>query len=315
MQKWNNILFIMLSFKSLQCFVTLVKTQSFTRTAEQLYLTQPTISKILQQLEQQLQVQLLVKPEHGRKRQVELTEIGQRVYQHALELLQSEQNIFLEIENYQQLKTGTLKLGVPPLGSQLLTTALFDYHQQWPEIELSFLEVGSKGIEQALLNNELDVGVLLHPFDEQIFNSIELCNYPLMVLLRRDATWATRKKINLEELQHQSFLMFPENFSLNRIILDACQQHGFYPSIACRTSQWNLLADMVLQRMGIALLPQYYTDMLDPDLFAAIPLEKPNIQWHLVMAWKKNLPVSPAVQAWLNVIRQHFQLIKSKIDE
>ncbi|MCU4367451.1 LysR family transcriptional regulator [Acinetobacter courvalinii] len=304
----------MLSFKSLQCFVTLVKTKSFTRTAEQLYLTQPTISKILQQLEEQLQVQLLVKPEHGRKRQVELTEIGQRIYQHALELLQAEQNIFLEIENYQQLKTGTLKLGVPPLGSQLLTTALFDYHQQWPEIELAFLEVGSKGIEQALLNNELDVGVLLHPFDQHIFNSIELCNYPLMVLLRRDATWATRKKIYLEELQHQSFLMFPENFSLNRIILDACEQHGFYPSIACRTSQWNLLADMVLQRMGIALLPQYYTDMLDPDLFAAIPLEKPNIQWHLAMAWKKNLPVSPAVQAWLHVIDQHFQIMQSKSD-
>ncbi len=56
------------------------------------------------------------------------------------------------------------------------------------------MEVGSRGIEQALLNNELDVGVLLQPFDEQTFNSIELCNYPLMVLLRRDATWATRKK-------------------------------------------------------------------------------------------------------------------------
>jgi len=314
MPKWNNFIFIMLSFKSLQCFITLVKTKSFTRTAEQLYLTQPTISKILQQLEEQLQVQLLVKPEHGRKRQVELTEIGQRIYQHALELLQAEQNIFLEIENYQQLKTGTLKLGVPPLGSQLLTTALFDYHQQWPEIELAFLEVGSKGIEQALMNNELDVGVLLHPFEQQIFNSIELCNYPLMVLLRRDAIWATRKKIHLEELQHQSFLMFPENFSLNRIILDACEQHGFYPSIACRTSQWNLLADMVLQRMGIALLPQYYTDMLDPDLFAAIPLEKPNIQWHLAMAWKKNLSVSPAVQAWLHVIDQHFQIMHSKSD-
>ncbi len=314
MPKWNNIDFIMLSFKSLQCFVTLVKTQSFTRTAEQLCLTQPTISKILQQLEDQLQVQLLVKPEYGRKRQVQLTEIGQRIYQHALELLQAEQNIFLEIENYQQLKTGTLKLGVPPLGSQLLTTALFDYHQQWPEIELAFLEVGSKGIEQALMNNELDVGVLLHPFDQQIFNSIELCNYPVMVVLRRDATWATRKKIQLEELRHQSFLMFPENFSLNRIILDACEQHGFYPSIACRTSQWNLLADMVLQRMGIALLPQYYTDMLDPDLFAAIPLEKPNIQWHLAMAWKKNLPISPAVQAWLHVIDQHFQTIHAKTD-
>lgn len=305
----------MLSLKSLQCFVSLVNSKSFTRTAEELSLTQPTISKILQQLEEQLQVALFVKPEYGRKRQVELTEIGQRVYQHAVGLLQAEQNIFLEIENYQQLKTGTLKLGVPPLGSQLLTTALFDYHQQWPDIELAFLEVGSRGIEQALLNNELDVGVLLQPFDDQIFNSIELCDYQLMVLLRRDATWATRKKINLEELQHQSFLMFPENFSLNSIILEACQQHGFYPTIACRTSQWNLLADMVLQRMGIALLPQYYTDMLDPQLFAAIPLEKPNIQWHLAMAWKKNLPVSPAVQAWLSVIHQHFQKIKPTLEQ
>ncbi|MCH7340203.1 LysR family transcriptional regulator [Acinetobacter higginsii] len=304
----------MLSLKSLQCFVSLVNSKSFTRTAEELSLTQPTISKILQQLEEQLQVALFVKPEYGRKRQVELTEIGQRVYQHAVGLLQAEQNIFLEIENYQQLKTGTLKLGVPPLGSQLLTTALFDYHQQWPDIELAFLEVGSRGIEQALLNNELDVGVLLQPFDHQIFNSIELCDYPLMVLLRRDATWANRKKINLEELQQQSFLMFPENFSLNSIILDACQQHGFYPTIACRTSQWNLLADMVLQRMGIALLPQYYTDMLDPQLFAAIPLEKPNIQWNLAMAWKKNLPVSPAVQAWLSVIHQHFQKIRPKLE-
>ncbi len=314
MHKWNNFRLTMLSLKSLQCFVHLVKSKSFTRTAEALSLTQPTISKMLQQLEEQLQVQLFVKPEHGRKRQVELTEIGQRIYQHALGLLQAEQNIFLEIENYQQLNTGTLKLGVPPLGAQLLTTALFDYHQQWPRIELSFLEVGSRGIEQALLNNELDVGVLLQPFDQQIFNSIELCDYPLMVLLRRDATWANRKKINLEELQQQSFLMFPENFSLNSIILDACQQHGFYPTIACRTSQWNLLADMVLQRMGIALLPQYYTDMLDPQLFAAIPLEKPNIQWHLAMAWKKNLPVSPAVQAWLSVIHQHFQKIRPKLE-
>lgn len=305
----------MLSLKSLQCFVSLVNSKSFTRTAEELSLTQPTISKILQQLEEQLQVALFVKPEYSRKRQVELTEIGQRVYQHAVGLLQAEQNIFLEIENYQQLKTGTLKLGVPPLGSQLLTTALFDYHQQWPDIELAFLEVGSRGIEQALLNNELDVGVLLQPFDHQIFNSIELCDYPLMVLLRRDATWASRKKINLEELQQQSFLMFPENFSLNSIILEACQQHGFYPTIACRTSQWNLLADMVLQRMGIALLPQYYTDMLDPQLFAAIPLEKPNIQWHLAMAWKKNLPVSPAVQAWLSVIHQHFQKIRPKLEQ
>ena len=103
------------------------------------------------------------------------------------------------------------------------------------------MEVGSRGIEQALLNNELDVGVLLQPFDEQTFNSIELCNYPLMVLLRRDATWATRKNKSRRATTPIIFNV-PREFSLNSIILDACKQHGFYPTIACRTSQWHLLA-------------------------------------------------------------------------
>ncbi|MEB3766487.1 LysR family transcriptional regulator [Acinetobacter sp. MD2] len=297
----------MLSLKSLQCFVHVVQSKSFTRTAEALNLTQPTISKMLQQLEDDLAVPLLLKPKDGRKRQIELTEIGEKVYLHAVELLKAEQNIFEEIKDYQQLKTGKLKLGVPPLGGQLLTTALFDYHQQWPEIELSFLEVGSKSIEQALIDNQLDVGVILDPFDREIFDCVELVNFPLRVVLPQSSAWATRRVLNMEELRHQSFLMFPENFSLNQIILDACYQHGFKPNIICRSSQWSLLADMVQQRMGIALLPSYYTNMLDPKLFAAIPLENPNIPWHLVMAWKKNSLKSPAVQAWLNIIRQHFK--------
>jgi len=53
---WNNKDQSMLSFKLLRCFVTLVKTKSFTQTADELHLTQPTISKMLQQLEDQLNV-------------------------------------------------------------------------------------------------------------------------------------------------------------------------------------------------------------------------------------------------------------------
>ncbi|OUY08330.1 LysR family transcriptional regulator [Acinetobacter populi] len=300
----------MVSLKLLQCFVTLVDTKSFTRTAELLYLTQPTISKNLQQLEQELQVELLVKSDHARKRQIELTEIGERIYQHALEMLQIEHDLRQDIKNYSALKVGTLQMGVPPLGAQLLTSALFEFHRQWPQIKLSFLEVGSKGIEQALLNNELDVGVLLEPIQHDIFNHVELCDYPLMVVLRHDSQWAKRSSIALEELRHQAFLLFQENFSLNEVILNACLDKGFEPNIVCRSSQWGLLADMVYQRMGVALLPKYYTQMLDPQKFAAVTLEQPEIRWHLVMAWKKNMIISPAVAAWIAVLRQHFKQLK-----
>ncbi|MBF7691451.1 LysR family transcriptional regulator [Acinetobacter pollinis] len=295
----------MVSLKLLQSFVTLVKTKSFTRTAETLHITQPTVSKNIDQLENELHVTLFVKAELAKKRTIKLTEIGQRVYIHAIKILNNQQDLLIDIQNYRDLKVGTLRMGVPPLGAQLLTSTLFDFHQKWSDIELSFLEVGSKGIEQALINHQLDVGVLLAPIDEEKFYKMEICNYPLMVVVRSDSEWAKKSIISLEELKNQSFLLFQENFSLNQRILDACKLHDFVPNIVCRSSQWNLLADMVFARMGITLLPKYYTDLLD-HRFSAIPLHRPNIEWHLVMAWRKDILPSPAVNAWLESMRQNF---------
>lgn len=291
MPNWN------ISFKLLHCFTVLVQTQSYTKTAEKLGITQPTVTKAIQQIEKNLEIQLF--------NQFELTEIGECVYQHALQLLSQQQKLKQDIARYQNTQLGTLKLGVPPLGAQLLTTPLFEFHRQCPEITFSFLEVGSKGIKNALIQNQLDVGVLLAPIETEIFHSIELCNYPLMVVLRRDAIWANRQTIALSELSNQSFLMFQENFSLNEVILTACQQAGFEPTITCRSSQWGLLADMVYQRMGVALLPKYYTDMLDPQRFTAVQLVDPTLKWHLVMAWKKNSYISPALQQWLRVMQNY----------
>jgi hypothetical protein len=64
------------------------------------------------------------------------------------------------------------------------------------------------------------------------------------------------------------FLRVAQVASRRKRILDACKQHGFYPTIACRTSQWHLLADMVLQRMGIDLffcgLPKWHHGVKGP---------------------------------------------------
>lgn len=294
-----------MNLRRLECFIVLVETKSFTQTAQKLYLTQPTVTKYLSQIENELNVQLFQKKQ--RKRQVELTEIGQRVYVHAKKLIENEKNLKQDIESYKNTQVGTLKLGVPPLGAQLLTSTLFEFHRSYPEIQLSFLEVGSKAIRTALLNNELDVGVLLEEVAiSEEFNSIPLCNFPLMLVLRRDAVWASRESIHFSELKHQSFLLFQDHFSLNEVILNACEKNGFSPHIVCKSSQWNLLTDMVYQRMGIALLPQYYTNLLDREKFCAISIENPSIYWALVMAWKKDILLSPSSVAWLTIIQKYF---------
>ncbi|MDO5640709.1 MAG: LysR substrate-binding domain-containing protein [Neisseria sp.] len=294
-----------MDLKSLHCFVEVIRQQSFSAAADKLHLTQPTVSKTIQALEHELGVALLYKENGHKKRRVAATPIGEQVYRHALNVLHERDLLLQDIRDYRQIKTGTLRIGISLLGSRLLTDAFFSFRQQWPGIELSFLEEGSLAIEKALRNNELDVGQLLAPVSSDEFDSIPLCDYRLMVLMHRNALNHNRP-LPLRSLRQENFILFGENFSLNQMIQTACQQQGFTPTVVCRTSQWDLLANMVERRMGIALLPEYYTKAMNPQIFAAVPLTDPEIHWRLAMAWKRRQRPSPAVRAWLDVVRQQF---------
>ncbi len=294
-----------MDLKSLHCFVEVIRQQSFSAAADKLHLTQPTVSKTIQALEHSLGVPLLYKEAGRKKRRLSATPIGEQVYRHALNLLHERDLLLHAVQDYRQIKTGTLRIGISLLGSRLLTDAFFSFRQAWPGIELSFLEEGSLAIEKALRNNELDVGQLLAPVASDEFDSIPLCDYRLMVLMRRDAL-SHNRPLPLRSLHQENFILFGENFSLNQMIQTACRQQGFTPTVVCRTSQWDLLANMVERRMGIALLPEYYTQNMNPQIFAAVPLTEPEIHWRLAMAWKRHQRPSPAVRAWLDIVRRQF---------
>ena len=198
-----------MDFKSLHCFAELIRLQSFSATASALNLTQPTVSKIIQSLEEELGVPLLCRENGRKKRQVQPTAIGEEVYRHALNLLHERDLLLARVDDYRHVKSGTLRLGLALFGSDLLSHALFDFHQKWPDIELSFLEQGSLAIEQSLRNNELDAGQLLAPVHED-FDSITLCDYPLVVLMPKNR--ARHDALTLKSLQHEPFILLVQAF-------------------------------------------------------------------------------------------------------
>ncbi|MDF7676389.1 LysR substrate-binding domain-containing protein [Neisseriaceae bacterium ESL0693] len=295
----------MINLKALQCWVYLVDNHSFSETAEKMSLSQPSISKMIRTLENELGVALLHKGESGRKHLLRPTEMGELLYHHAKTMLQQEALLQQDMADYRHLKTGTLRIGMSLLGSRLLTPAIFQFHRQWPEIKLAFVEAGSRDIEAALLDQRLDVGQLMAPVNNA-FDSIWLCSYPLMVVMPRQRASHLPPVLPLRRLRDDDFILFTRGFMLYDRIISACHSQGFEPNIVCRTSQWDLVRDMVAQNMGIALLPQYYTDEFNPDIFAVIPLIEPAINWQLHMAWLKHTKTTPAVKAWLNIVRHEF---------
>lgn len=297
-----------MDLKDLRIFAEIVNHQSFSLAADHLCMTQPTISKAIKHLEEDLATALFKKGEAGRKREVALTYEGELIYQHAMNMLNEQNKIFETLNQVQNLKKGSLTIGLPPLGSLLLTPLIALFHKHYPEIQLKFLEVGGNGVEEAIANKTVDVGVLLENLRPN-FAAIPIVNSPMCLLSKKESHWNQRETVNLTELKEESFLLYADSFVLNKLITQATNAVGFEPKVVCKSSQWDFIVKMVELNMGIAILPKIYCDQLDPDKFSSAILLEPSLHWVLSMAWNTSMAMSPATKAWLNIVELNLDKI------
>jgi len=297
-----------MELKDLRIFAEIVNHQSFSLAADHLCMAQPTISKSIKHLEENLDTALFKKGEAGRKREVALTYEGELIYQHAMNMLNEQNKIFETLNQVQNLKKGSLTIGLPPLGSLLLTPLIALFHKHYPEIQLKFLEVGGNGVEEAIANKTVDVGVLLENLRPN-FAAIPIVNSPMCLLSKKESHWNQRGTVNLAELKEESFLLYADSFVLNKLITQATNAVGFEPKVVCKSSQWDFIVKMVELNMGIAILPKIYCDQLDPDKFSSAILLEPSLHWVLSMAWNTSVAMSPATKAWLNIVELNLDKI------
>jgi DNA-binding transcriptional LysR family regulator len=292
-----------MDIRALRYFVAVVDHQSFSRAAEALYVTQPTVSKMIQQLEQALDLTLL---ERTGKR-FTLTDAGNVVLQRGRALLAMHEEMGVELQDLQQLRRGDLRIGVTQQAHAPLAPLLAAYHRRHPQIELKLFEGGSQNIEADLRSGVLEMGTLLdHAANQDIwqeFDSFPLVRSPICLLAPKDSAWRGRKRVKLHELADAAFIFYGEGFALNEIIADACQRAGFTPRISSRSGQWDFVASLVRLGVGITLLPKVFCDTLAQDQFTIAKLDEPALDWKLMLAWRRGGHLSFAARAWLELVK------------
>ncbi|UQY43792.1 LysR family transcriptional regulator [Erwinia sp. PK3-005] len=288
--------------RALRYFIEVVRQQSFTRAAEALFVTQPTISKMLRQLEDELNCTLLLR--EGRR--LHLTDSGQVVYQRGLMILQEFKQLELEIGDINQLKTGELRLGVPPMVGMQIAGSVSAFRQRYPGITLKIVESGGLTVQEAVLSGSLDLALTALPIDEQLpLNTLTLMHHPLCVLVPRAAPWLDRNSVSLAEVTQHPLLIFNEEFSLNRQLKQAFQREELTPQIAVRSGQWDFLAAMVQAGMGVAILPEPICQRLDRQSLLWLPLES-ELAWTLGLLWREGSYLSRSAQAWIDCCREYW---------
>ncbi|WP_412176724.1 LysR family transcriptional regulator [Bacillus sp. T3] len=285
-----------MDIKQLQYFIEVAKVNSFTRAADRLFITQPTISKMIKNLETELGVTLF---DRSRK-QLVLTDVGKVIFEEAKLVDQAFHNLELNIDNLTGLKTGHIRIGLPPIFNAedfLKITGMF--HEEYPGITFQFEESGSKKIEEDIENNLLDVGVIVLPTQNELFDHYAFMEEDLMLILHPSHPLSDKEVVDLAQLENESFILFNKDFVLNDRIIQACNLVGFQPHIISESAHLLFIEGMVANKFGVSLLPQSICTKLGANV-RYIRVENPTIRWSVAIIWAKNQYISYAAKQWLH---------------
>lgn len=205
-----------MDIRTLRYFVEVVRQQSFTRAAEKLFVTQPTISKMLKNLEDELNCTLLIRD--GRK--LLLTDTGRVVFERGQAILGEFHQLESELSDINHLHKGVLRLGIPPMVGMLMAEPISRFRQRYAGIELKIAEFGGLTVQQAVSNGELDLAMTALPVDEASgLTTLSLFSHPLCVLTPRTAQWESIASLSPQALAAYPLVIYNEDFALSQQLM------------------------------------------------------------------------------------------------
>ena len=238
--------------RSIRYLLAVAENHSFTRAAEALHVSQPTLSQQIKLLEEALDAQLLDRS----GRTVRLTEAGEVYARHArraLEELDAAKRAVVELED---LSRGFLRLGMTPITEYLTTSLLEDFSARYPGIVISAMEMSQDQIEAGVAESTLDAGIAFtHRSATELWSSkIEMHTLfvePLSLAVGAGHPLAGQKApVGIEVLRSEPMVLLNENFALRRHFDLYCLEHGVRPKIAVETNSLS----MMIQSVGLGRL-------------------------------------------------------------
>ncbi|MFD0697310.1 LysR family transcriptional regulator [Paenibacillus sp. GCM10027628] len=288
-----------MDLRQLTYLLEIAKQQNFTKAAENLHLSQPTLSKMVKSLEEELGVTLFDRT----GKYVKLTDAGIVAVDQIQVIMQSVQNLYTAIEDASNLKTGTIKIGLPPvISSVFFPRVIAKFQRLYPNIYFHIVEEGAKKVEGLVLDGSLEMGVVISPVDPASFEILPFLNQKLALVLHREHPLAQQSSVPLQKLRNEPFILFPNGYAVRNHVIRACRSIGFEPDVVYESSQWDLLAEMVAANLGITIMPEAICRKIVNADCKTVKLTDPFIPWELVVISNKDKYQSFAIREFKSFV-------------
>lgn len=290
--------------RSLRYLLAIAEHHSFTRAAEALHVSQPTLSQQIKQLEASLRVQLLDRS----GRAVRLTDAGEVYLRHARRAMGELDAGKRAIDEVKDLSRGSLRLAMTPVTEYLVIPLLESFRTRYPGITMYTLEMSQDDIEAAVAEDRIDLGIA---FTNMLSSGARSNEIEMHILFIETLNLAVGKAHPFAEqqaplsghaLQQESLVLLNANFALRRHVDVYCIEHGITPRIAVETNSLSVIVELVRFGRLATVLPKAIASA-QYGLYPVMLL--PELPHHTVtLICHKGAYKSPACQAFAQLAEQ-----------
>ena len=290
-----------MELRVLKYFLTVADEGNITRAADILHVTQPTLSRQLMELEDELGTALLIRG----KRSVTLTDEGFLFKQQAEMIVELSDKLEHTFKDQKDVVCGTIRIGASEaVGCRALAAYMKEFREKYPDVQFDLYNGMADNIKEMLERGLLDLGLVLEPVDTAKFEYVRLPHKETWgLLLRKDHELAGKETINVEEIRPYPLIMPGREKAQNEVLhwMQCEERHLNIPAY------YNLLSNAALlveAGMGCAVcLDGALSIHADPDLCFRQLL--PEHTTRSVILWKKNHLFSQAASLFVQTIQEH----------
>jgi LysR family hydrogen peroxide-inducible transcriptional activator len=237
----------------LRYFVAVSEVGSFGGAARRCNVAQPSISQQILKLEDELGLKLFDRLGRG----VVLTDAGEALLPRARRILAEIHDATDHLTEELDAGRGSLAVGaIPTIAPYLLPTAIERFVRLCPDAELTVREEMTPALVDALISAEIDLALVSRPIDHPAIRREVLFDEKLLLVVGRDNPLASRKQVELREIDGQDSVVLDEMHCLAQQFQDVCRAMRVEHRVACRATQLATVQRLVELNLGVGLVPQ-----------------------------------------------------------
>lgn len=290
----------MATIHSLKVFIFVYQNRNISETARQFYCSQPSVSRIILDLETEFNTVLF---ERYHRRLIP-TPSADRLYRHAERIIKDYQ----EMEHAMHQKQETIRVGsTVTISNVLLPSVIHSFHAEYPDIRIEVIVNNGASLQQALMDNSLDVALIEDSLHFSDLQAVEFCKDQLVLLVPPSHPLAHKNSIRIHDLSGLPFLKRDEGSAVREYTDRIFKENNIQVDTIWQSTSTRAIVNAVKQGLGITILPdQMCIQDIAQGHVIPVTLQDVSLTRHYYVVTHRHKIMTDTLSKWIDLLMNQF---------